>query len=239
MSVFGWIIIHQHLGYNYDWNLPWANYKAGFGSIDDNFWLGLEKMHLLISSRAYRLRVEMKEYYDNSWYSAEYWSFKIGDELNDKYRLEVSGYSGEAGDSLQYEDRGGIWYHKEMRMIFSGFRSSTGRSRSVTRSTTNIDWRCLDTAETPVTRCSMTKLLICGITTACHSRHTTRTTTRRTTETVSTVALVVGGTTTATIPVSRATMSTTHGGRSTITIRTLSRAEWWSHHSKRAVMDIG
>jgi len=38
----------------------------------------------------------------NLWYSAEYWSFKIGDELNDKYRLEVSGYSGDAGDSLQY-----------------------------------------------------------------------------------------------------------------------------------------
>jgi len=39
----------------------------------------------------------------NLWFSAEYWSFKIGDELNDKYRLEVSGYSGDAGDSLHYE----------------------------------------------------------------------------------------------------------------------------------------
>jgi len=31
--------------------------------------------------------------YTNRWYSAEYWSFKIGDELNTKYRLEVAGYS--------------------------------------------------------------------------------------------------------------------------------------------------
>jgi len=114
MSVFGWIIIHQHLGYNYDWNLPWANYKAGFGSIDNNFWLGLEKMHLLASSRPYRLRVEMKEYYDNHWYSAEYWSFKIGDELNDKYRLEVSGFSGDAGDSLQYDESAHLRYHNGM-----------------------------------------------------------------------------------------------------------------------------
>jgi len=65
--------------------------------------LSLEKMHLLTSSQPYRLRVEVQERSANLWYSAEFWSFNIGDELNDKYRLEVSGYSGDAGDSLQYE----------------------------------------------------------------------------------------------------------------------------------------
>jgi len=54
------------------------------------------------------------------WFSAEYWSFKIGDELNDEYRLEVSGFSGDAGDSLQYEgDKNGDRFfgnynHQEM-----------------------------------------------------------------------------------------------------------------------------
>ena len=103
MSVFGWIIIHQHLGYSFDWSLSWYHYKAGFGSIDADFWLGLEKVHLLTSSQPYRLRVEIQQSF-TVWYSAEYWSFKIGDELNDKYRLEVSGYSGDASDSLQYKD---------------------------------------------------------------------------------------------------------------------------------------
>ena len=103
MSVFGWIIIHQHLGYTFDWHLPWADYKAGFGSIGSDFWLGLEKVHLLTTSQPYRLRVEMQEKSTNLWHSAEYWSFHIGDELNDKYRLEVSGYSGDAGNELQYE----------------------------------------------------------------------------------------------------------------------------------------
>jgi len=100
--VFGWIIIHQHIVSAFNWKLPWADYKAGFGSADANFWLGLENIHLLTSSQPYRLRVEMQENSTNLWYSAEYWSFKIGDELNDKYRLEVSGYSGDAGDALQY-----------------------------------------------------------------------------------------------------------------------------------------
>ena len=102
MSVFGWIIIHQHLDDTLDWQLRWADYKTGFGSIDGNFWLGLEAMHLLTSSQDYQLRVEMQQTSTSKWFSAEYWMFKIGDEL-DKYRLGVSGYSGDAGDSLQYD----------------------------------------------------------------------------------------------------------------------------------------
>ena len=120
-SVFGWIIINQRLGYTFDWQLNWADYKTKFGSIDADFWLGLETMHLLTSSQPYRLRVEVEDRSTNLWYSAEYWSFKIGDEPNDKYRLDVAGFSGDAGDSLQYEgDYGGNgnvggYYHNGMK----------------------------------------------------------------------------------------------------------------------------
>ena len=120
MSVFGWIIIHQHLGYSFDWSLSWYHYKAGFGSIDADFWLGLEKVHLLTNCQPYRLRVEVQQA-STLWFSAEYWSFKIGDELNDKYRLEVSGYSGDAGDALQYEgewngnNKFGYYYHNGIK----------------------------------------------------------------------------------------------------------------------------
>ena len=67
----------------------------------------------------------MQERSTNLWYSAEYWSFKIGDEVNDKYRLEVSGYSGDAGNSLQYEgDYNGdedFGYYKHDGMMFSTY----------------------------------------------------------------------------------------------------------------------
>jgi len=120
-SVFGWIMIHQHLGYSFDWNRNWAQYKNGFGSIDADFWLGLQKMHLLTSSQPYSLRVEVQDRSTNLWYSAEYWSFKIGDGLDDQYRLEVAGYSGDAGDALQYQDdwigngKFGFYYHNGMK----------------------------------------------------------------------------------------------------------------------------
>ena len=101
-SVFGWIVIQQRLGFTFDYDLPWADYKVGFGSIDADFWLGLEAMHLLTSSQPYQLRVEVLREWNELWYSAEYWSFRVGDEL-DKYRLELAGYSGDWTDALIYE----------------------------------------------------------------------------------------------------------------------------------------
>jgi len=50
VSVFGWIIIHHNLGDGFNWRLPWADYKAGFGNFNSNFWLGLERLHLLTSA---------------------------------------------------------------------------------------------------------------------------------------------------------------------------------------------
>ena len=67
--------------------------------------------------------MEMQHRDSELWYSAEYWSFKIGDELSDKYRLEVSGYSGDAGDALQYEGdfngNGGFGHYVHSGMSFT------------------------------------------------------------------------------------------------------------------------
>ena len=85
---------------------------------------GLKELtHSLIRFQTYRLRVEVQQDSTNLWYSAEYWSFKIGDELNDKYQLEVSGYSGDAGDALQYEGdfngNGAFGYYLHNGMMFT------------------------------------------------------------------------------------------------------------------------
>jgi len=69
MSAFGWIILRQHIGDSFNWQLTWADYKNGFGSIEANFWLGLERMHLLTSSQQYRLRMVVQEELTGLWYS--------------------------------------------------------------------------------------------------------------------------------------------------------------------------
>ena len=91
-SIFGWIIWMRRIGGAYNWNLPWNSYKNGFGSMgDDNYWLGLERIHLMTSSTRYRLRIELKVYSTGEWRSVEYWSFAVGDDST-KYQLNVDGY---------------------------------------------------------------------------------------------------------------------------------------------------
>jgi len=85
-SIFGWIIIQQHVDSIFDWELPWSTYVDGFGSINSNFWLGLENLYRLTSANSYRLRIEVCQYGTGDWYSAEYSTFTISDAA-DEYRL--------------------------------------------------------------------------------------------------------------------------------------------------------
>ena len=92
-SISGWIIwMRRAVTMTYEWNLPWASYKNGFGSIGENtYWLGLERVHQLTSSSQYRLRMEMREESTGMWFSAEYSTFTIGDETSTKYQINVKG----------------------------------------------------------------------------------------------------------------------------------------------------
>ena len=83
-----------------DFDRKWADYKAGFGDSDGEFWLGLDKLHTLTSTGTYGLWVGMRAWTMETFW-AEYSSFSVGPET-DKYRLSVSGYNVEstAGDSL-------------------------------------------------------------------------------------------------------------------------------------------
>lgn len=94
-SSFGWIVIHQKstASGTFSWKLAWDSYKNGFNSTDgNNFWLGLERVHQLTSSAAYKLRIELQDSAASLWHSVEYWSFTVGDELTAKYAISIDGY---------------------------------------------------------------------------------------------------------------------------------------------------
>ena len=80
-------------------DLPWFNYRNGFGVFNSSFWLGHELLYQLTSRASYRLRIEMQASANNEWFSAEYNTFYIDNETT-KYAIQVNGYSGYAGDSL-------------------------------------------------------------------------------------------------------------------------------------------
>jgi ficolin len=85
-----------------DFYRNWNQYKTGFGSLTGEFWLGNDKIHRLTSIAASMLRVELEDW-DRVKVYAKYCSFSVGSE-GSKYRLNVSSYSGSAGDSLDYHN---------------------------------------------------------------------------------------------------------------------------------------
>ena len=102
ISIADWIVfMNRDVGTGFNWNQSWTDYKDGFGSSDsDDFWLGLERLHLLTTSGSYRVRLEWQEAVTDYWLSTEYWNFYIDDEVAN-YKLHVSGYvRGDDGRAL-------------------------------------------------------------------------------------------------------------------------------------------
>ncbi|KAL9979497.1 hypothetical protein ACROYT_G017171 [Oculina patagonica] len=94
----GWTVFQRRQDGSVDFYRGWNDYKAGFGQLTAEFWLGNDKIHRLTASRPSSLRVELEDWSGGKAY-AKYGKFNIGDEQA-LYRLEVGSYSGTAGDSM-------------------------------------------------------------------------------------------------------------------------------------------
>lgn len=88
----GWTVFQKRLDGSVDFYLNWTNYKTGFGSLNGEFWLGLDRIHRLTNSSNNKLRVDLEDMSGNTAY-AEYSVFKVGNEAT-KYQLNVRNYSG-------------------------------------------------------------------------------------------------------------------------------------------------
>ena len=99
-----------------NFNRDWADYKNGFGDPAKEFWMGNENIYMLTNNEDYALRIELEDFEGNKrsvlilkprtdfWLTffnryAQYSHFKIHSEA-DYYKLEIDGYEGNAGDSL-------------------------------------------------------------------------------------------------------------------------------------------
>lgn len=97
----GWTVIQRRDDFGEpreNFNRDWADYKNGFGDPAREFWLGNENIYMLTNNEDYMLRVELEDFEGNKRY-AQYSHFKIYSEA-EYYKLEIDGYDGNAGDSL-------------------------------------------------------------------------------------------------------------------------------------------
>jgi len=96
------VLIQQNVNRSKFFNRSWAEFKVGFNDTRGNYWLGNDLLSQLTLSRRYKLRFDL-QLRNLSWYYAEYSSFTVSGESRN-YELHVSGYSGNAGDSLSYHN---------------------------------------------------------------------------------------------------------------------------------------
>ena len=57
----GWTVFQKRLNGSVDFYRYWNDYKRGFGDLNSEFWLGLDKIHRLTSYNNNTLRVDLEE----------------------------------------------------------------------------------------------------------------------------------------------------------------------------------
>uniref|UniRef100_H2ZK89 Fibrinogen C-terminal domain-containing protein n=1 Tax=Ciona savignyi TaxID=51511 RepID=H2ZK89_CIOSA len=98
----GWMVFQRRTDGSENFYRTWVEYQGMFGNLSNEFWLGNENLHDLTGSGNYELRIELEDC-ANVRKFAKYSSFSIG-SAQEKYTLKVTGYSGNAGDSLSYHN---------------------------------------------------------------------------------------------------------------------------------------
>ena len=101
----GWTVFQRRMDGTEDFYRDWVDYVKGFGDLNGEFWLGLNKIYRLTnrpSTTETALRIDLEDFDGNIRY-ANYSTFRVLDSSR-KYQLNVTGYSGDAGDSLTYHN---------------------------------------------------------------------------------------------------------------------------------------
>ncbi|XP_047426058.1 tenascin isoform X6 [Mugil cephalus] len=95
----GWMVFLRRQNGKLEFYRNWKNYTAGFGNMNDEFWLGLSNLHKITSSGHYELRVDLRDRGESAY--AQYDRFTVA-EPRTRYKVSIGAFSGTAGDSMTY-----------------------------------------------------------------------------------------------------------------------------------------
>lgn len=157
----GWTVFQRRMNGKTDFFRTWSDYTNGFGKLSEEFWLGNELLHNLTSMGPVSLRVDLRSGNDTAY--AHYSSFTIDSE-DKHYAIQVSGYTGTAGDSMRYHNgrpfstrdkephplgihcarayMGGWWYKNCYKTNLNGLYGTNSNNQGVVW----IDWKGKDSS---------------------------------------------------------------------------------------------
>ena len=145
-------MVQRRLDGTVDFHRNWSDYNNGFGNLEGEFWLGLEKINRLTKSQS-KLRVDLEDFDGNTAY-ADYKMFLVANESK-KYQLSVETYSGKLfeANKSNYLDQ---VYLADGRAFLRKTQKFVGHSH-VCNTKVNALWRTSSAfSETTRNKCLMT-----------------------------------------------------------------------------------
>ena len=97
-----WTIIQRRFNGSVNFYRNWEAYKKGFGASNGEYWLGNDVIHQLTAAGNYKLKIILTDWSNVTKY-ARYSTFRVADESHG-YSLSIWGYSGTAGDAMDFHD---------------------------------------------------------------------------------------------------------------------------------------
>lgn len=95
----GWMVIQRRMDGSENFYRNWSDYRAGFGSLMGEFFIGLEKLHRLTASKPHELFLHLEDF-EAEMRFAHYDNFSIGSEASGYELSSLGKYEGNAGNSL-------------------------------------------------------------------------------------------------------------------------------------------
>ena len=97
-----WTVFQKRQDCSVDFFRAWDAYKRGFGNLNGEFWLGLDKIHRLTVSSNNKLHLDLEDIHGNTAFT-EYSSITMASERA-KYQLSLGKYSGLQTLVITYSD---------------------------------------------------------------------------------------------------------------------------------------
>ncbi|XP_060644834.1 microfibril-associated glycoprotein 4-like [Drosophila nasuta] len=97
----GWMVALKRSDGETNFIRKWKQYQEGFGNLSSEFFIGLEKLHVLTYEKPHEVYFFLEDFEGNTRY-ARYDDFLVSNETS-FYTLEKLGeYSGDAGDAMSH-----------------------------------------------------------------------------------------------------------------------------------------